>query len=325
MLHILDGESTAGTLKQTDVPGEKFPFRDALIEGPAPIGVEGLEWRRMRAQHLSDYYGLDEAKAANELELQEQALVKDHDEVILWFEHDLFCQVNLLYLLNWFTQHEPNGTKVSLISIDRFPGIEDFRGLGQLNPQQLAPLFGTRHQLTPQEWELGTKAWQAYCSPEPTRIVEVLRTDLSALPFLKRAFELHLRRFPSVHNGLGNIEQAGLDLIADGSARFGDLFPRFGAAHPVYGLGDCQFWLALKRMGDAKEPLLRISDGSHGELTSQSLLDKTFELTSAGRDVREGKADFVTLNGIDLWLGGVHLREGNVWRWDETKQAVKRE
>jgi hypothetical protein len=39
-------------------------------------------------------------------------------------------------------------------------------------------------------------------------------------------------------------------------------------------------------------------------------------ITETGQRVLQGQADFVELNGIDLWLGGVHLRADNLWRWD---------
>jgi hypothetical protein len=46
-------------------------------------------------------------------------------------------------------------------------------------------------------------------------------------------------------------------------------------------------------------------------------MERTVALTDAGRAVLEGREDRVRLNGIDRWLGGVHL-QGNEseWRWD---------
>ena len=40
-----------------------------------------------------------------------------------------------------------------------------------------------------------------------------------------------------------------------------------------------------------------------------------------------GDADHVDLNGVDRWIGGVHLRGHTVdWRWDEaTERIVGRE
>jgi hypothetical protein len=46
-------------------------------------------------------------------------------------------------------------------------------------------------------------------------------------------------------------------------------------------------------------------------------------ITDAGRAVLSGSADRVSLNGIDEWLGGVHLQgHANIWRWDEAQQRL---
>lgn len=325
MLHIHNGDSSANTARQSSLPGEHFAWREALIEGPAPAGVEDEEWRRLRAKHLAESYGVDLDKCERELLDQEQALARfsEHDEVVLWFEHDLFCQTNLLYLLNWFAQRDLGKTKLSLICIGEFPGKPNFRGLGELNTEQMASLFPSRHELSNAELKLATTAWQAYRSPDPTAIERLLAADTSALPFLGRAFQRHLARFPSMRNGLGRIEDRGLELIHNGFKNFIDLFSKFGDAEPVYGLGDSQFSLALRRMADAKAPLITRSNGDNQELNPEGIHRTAFEITKSGEAVLKGNADFVDLNGIDIWLGGVHLAgKENGWRWDEESRSL---
>jgi len=327
MLHIHNGESSAHTLGKSEIGGEQFAFRDALIAGPTPTGLTSEDWRRVRTQHLSDAYGIDSQECERDLLRQEQKLAgfPDHEEVVLWFEHDLFCQVNLIYLLDWFSQRDLGKTKLSLICASSFPGIKNFRGLGQLNADQLASLFDSRHEVTTTEMELAAAAWDAYCSPDPTTIETLLRNDASVLPFLRAALRGHLARFPSVRNGLGRIENRGLELIHTGLKEFVRLFPKFGDAEPVYGLGDFQFWLALRRLSDAREPLLNVTNRSarNGKLDSDKVRQFAFEITEKGEAVLRGEADFVELNGIDLWLGGLHLSEHDpLWRWDELKQSL---
>src|SRR5688500_12380055 len=98
MLHILNGETTEALLAQTAIPGERFSFRDALIAGPTP-SIEGEEWRGVRANHLAHAYDVELEKCERDLARQEEVFASfaGHDEVTLWFESDLFCQVNLLY------------------------------------------------------------------------------------------------------------------------------------------------------------------------------------------------------------------------------------
>src|SRR6266508_1132646 len=222
MLHIHNGDSSAETAKQSSLAGEQFAWRESLITGPTPSKLSADEWRRVRARHLSESYGVNEKECIRDLLSQEQTLASfpEHDEVILWFEYDLFCQVHLLYLLNWFSQRDLETTKLSLICIGNFPGKENFRGLGELNGEQLASLFPTRQQVTSQQLNLVTQAWHAYCSSDPGDIERVLRGDTSPLPFLRAALAAHLRRFPSTRNGLGRVENRALELIHSGVKRF---------------------------------------------------------------------------------------------------------
>ena len=325
MLHIHNGDSSANIANQSSLPGEHFPWRESLITGPTPAGLSGGEWRSVRAQHLSEAYGVDLQECERGLLDQEKKLssFEEHEEVVLWFEHDLFCQTNLLYLLNWFAQEDMGNTKLSLICIGEFPGKENFRGLGELNAEQMASLFPGRQQVTSSQLKLAELAWRAYCSPDPAELEKVAQTG-DLLPFLGQALQAHLRRFPSTRNGLGSIENKGLELIHGGSKTFVDVFPQFGVAEPIYGLGDAQFWLALQRLSGGRQPLLKIERGNNGgrELTPYIVHNAKFELTEPGKAVLRGEADFVELNGVDLWLGGVHLSPNNLWRWEESSGRI---
>src|SRR5438128_1455699 len=150
LLHIHNGESTARTLREFGFPGEHSAFQEVLMAGPAPGGVSPDEWLATRTKHLAEAYDLTLEDCRNNLLKQEAVLQRfsEHDEIILWFEHDLFCQINLIYLLDWFSKQSLGKRSLSLICIDKFGGVEDFRGLGQLTGEQLASLFDGRHQVT---------------------------------------------------------------------------------------------------------------------------------------------------------------------------------
>src|SRR5262249_59628778 len=47
------------------------------------------------------------------------------------------------------------------------------------------------------------------------------------------------------------------------------------------------------------------------------------QLTDAGARVLAGAADQIALNGIDRWIGGVHLQGHHVpWRWDDGTETI---
>ena len=325
MLQIFDGDSSAGTARNANLPGQHLAWREALICGPAPNNLSEAEFLEVRAQHLSSTYGADLHQVRSGLRAQHDALAsfQDHEEVVLWFEPDLFCQVHLVYLLNWFAQHELGHTKLSLICIDEFPGVPQFRGLGQLNEEQLASLFPQREAVTGAQLELATRAWQAYSSSDALNLMTLRDSDTSALPFLGRAVVRHLQRFPWTSTGLGRIESSALQLVADGHHLFKKLFPAFSRRESEYGLGDAQLYCALRLMADAPTPVLKQSGRTEPSDVAGMLLS-SFELTDDGREVLAGAQDFVAQNGIDQWLGGVHLLGPEAaWRWDrETEQLL---
>jgi hypothetical protein len=326
MLHIHNGDSAAGAAKKAAIPGEHLAWREALVCGPVPRGLSADEFRRVRAEHLASAYGVSIGKCERELRAQEDALsaFSDHEEVVLWFEHDLFCQVQLIYLLDWFAQHELGSTKLSLVCISEFPGVEYFHGLGQLNEAQLASLFPRRQEVSESQLQLGSKAWQAYSSPNPADLLSLMALDLSAMPFLERAFIKHLQRFPSTENGLGRIGNVGLGLIASGFQRFRSLFPAFVSRESEYGFGDAQLYLELKQLAKAPAPLVTVSSSVKGRSTDAAeILLSTFVLTDVGKAVLDRKDDFVRRNGIDAWVGGVHLQgHESDYRWEEDAQEL---
>ena len=322
MLHLHNGDSTAGTLRAANFPGTHFAFREALATGPASQGLSKDEWLAMRAHHLAGMAAQEAATVQQDLAAQDATLasLNQHDEIVLWFEHDLFCQIHLIHLLDRFARHPVAPARLSLICIGAFPGKPDFRGLGELTAEQMASLFDTRHEVTHTEFKLAQRAWQAFNSPNPPDLANLLNEDMSALPFLRGALLQHLARFPSVGNGLSRAENTLLALIAAGNADYMQLCSAFFAAEPAYGLGDLEIQRDLKRMADAPHPLLELT----GLNDAHVWRDVSCKLTATGQTVNAGRADFVALNGIDEWLGGTHLTNDNLWRWDEERKELTR-
>ncbi len=130
-----------------------------------------------------------------------------YDELVLWYEHDLFDQLNLIQVLSYLAGRGPWPKPVSLICIGSFPGRPRFKGLGELTTTELGPLFDTRQPVSDAQYRLAVQAWAAFRFPEPTAIEALLRTDTSALPYLAAALERHLEEFPSTVDGLSRTER----------------------------------------------------------------------------------------------------------------------
>jgi hypothetical protein len=301
MLHVTNGSSVS--LDASGLGGEVLVWADVLHEGPVPSRLNPDELTRVRSAFLDSLWPgerpASEGLAARDRTLAEHAA---HGEVTLWFEHDLFDQLQLIQILDWFRGHESAIDRLRLICIDTY--------LGRLTGSQLANLWPHRKRVTPAELELASEAWRAFRSPDPTDIERVLRADTSALPFLAGALLRHLQQFPSVENGLARTERQILELIDAGQRDFGSLFPADQLREERIFMGDCVFYRYLRGLCDCRHALVR---------EERSLEDRSrFALTPVGREVLAGQADHIRLNGINRWLGGVHLHGPEaLWRWNE--------
>jgi hypothetical protein len=306
MLHFTNGSSVS--LADTGLGGEVVCWADVLHEGPVPAGLSLEQLSRLRhtffASQWPDFdYTLEQRNAA----LQRFA---DHEEVVLWFEHDLYDQLQLIQILDWFHERDLGSTRLSMICIGAFPGVEPFHGLGQLTGVQLASLWPLRRAVTLAETALAAAAWRAFRSPDPVQIERLLLGDTTALPFLRAALIRHLQEFPSVENGLGRIQRQILELVEGGASTMQTLFPAQAAREESVFLGDTIFELHLRWLTECRNPLLEASGGN-------------YRVTQAGREVLNGRADQVRLNGSNRWLGGVHLNGSEaLWRWDEGRRRL---
>jgi hypothetical protein len=97
VLHVTNGDGAAAKLRGV-VDGEVLPWRDALHDGPVPP-VAPDELRAVRARHLAARFGVDERRALADMEARDGALL-GAERVVLWFEHDLYDQLQLLQVLS---------------------------------------------------------------------------------------------------------------------------------------------------------------------------------------------------------------------------------
>jgi hypothetical protein len=145
-----------------------------------------------------------------------------------------------------------------------------------------------------------------------------------ALPFLSDALWRHLQQFPSKRNGLSRSENQVLEVIANGVTALGQVYR---ASHhdreEAVFLGDDTFAIYVERLSAGREPLVlqengQIVEAPQGREYSPEFWKSKVMLTPVGRAVLEGTADHVRINGIDRWLGGVHLSGTEIrYRWDE--------
>lgn len=300
MIHIHNGDVTAETARKAGLPGEHVAFREALVGGPVR---EGDDWIAVRARFLSEAHDNDLLRTSNALFEQEQMLAasKAHDEVILWFEHDLFCLVHLLYVI----QRVPVST-TSLIWHDH--------PIGELKPEELWRLYRRRVGINAEMVAIAREAWRAYTAEDPRGLNAFLANSPREFPFLGEGLSLHAARFPSIRNGLGVVEQRILEFISEGATDFEALFNRFWRAQPRFGFGDSEILRHLRDLSARRIPLATI-------IEAENVRKIAVAITEQGQATLAGAND-IEVNGIDSWLGGVHLTPATLFRWDSQRCEI---
>ncbi len=328
LLHVTNGESAANTLRQAAIGGAVLPWQDALHEGPVPA-LPRLELLRTRARFLADCGWGDRQALLSSLERRDRQLLealRDNLQVVLWFEHDLYDQLQLLDVLA-LAQTAPAAPE--LIVIGSFPGKPSFAGLGELTAGELETLWPSRRRAEPAALERAAGAWSALQAPEPTALAEWATRETTHLPFLASALLRLLEELPAQTDGLSGTERHALEVIACGAHTPPEAFVAAQRLEDAPFLGDTWFYRTLSALGQGTTRLVETDNGtalppppplSDGRLFARLRL----RLTATGERMLHGRADRVELLGIDRWIGGTHLTPENAWRWNSSERKLVR-
>lgn len=321
--HVANGSCTTRLIEAAGLPGTTSLWADPLHDGPVPGDLADGDLLEVRARHLGG--GASAAvDPLNDLRRWRDAIAAHdrYDELVLWYEHDLFDQLNLVQVLPWIRERLPSEATVSLVCVGTFRHHPDFKGLGELTPAEIAELFGARERVRHAQYALAAHAWDGFRAAAPEALDDLRRGDTEALPYLAPAITRLLEEYPWTRDGLSRSERRLLALAAPGPTTLATLLPHMTEPGDVLHVTDSH----LADLADTlarTSPALLVADAMDD---ADGPLDRLVALTAAGDDVLAGRRDRVRLCGVDRWIGGVHLQgHAGVWRWDADAQQVRRE
>jgi hypothetical protein len=326
LLHVTNGESAGNTLRQTGLGGAVLPWQDVLHEGPVPAGPR-RELRAVRAGFLSECGWGSRRAILSSLERRDRTLadaLRGGVHVVLWFEHDLYDQLQLLDVLA--LAHDAGGSP-ELIVVDSFPGRPSFHGLGELTADELETLWPARRAAAPELLAAASRAWDAIRAPEPTALAELAVQGTPELPLLAPALLRLLEELPAPGDGLSATERRALEAIAAGARTPQSAFLAAQQLEPAPFQGDTWFFRTLAELGRGDARLVETRDGEPlpappplGD--GPAFVGLALRLTENGGRVLRGEADRVALLGLDRRLGGTHVTPAAVWRWDPAARRL---
>src|SRR3954447_2628520 len=206
VLHVTNGDAVARELAAL---GEVLSWDDVLHEGPVPPQAPAL-LRETRAHFLAAAGLTDLATARSRLRARDERLdaVDFSTRVVLWFEDDLYDQLQLIQVLDRLAsggdamrRSRPLGP-VQLVVLPRGPRtflrdrMAAARGLGE------------------HEHELARRAWAAFTAPDPLRVQDAWLAGTPGLPDLAPALERLLEEHPATTDGLARTDREILEALA---------------------------------------------------------------------------------------------------------------
>lgn len=300
-----------------------FSFR--FVWGPLPSPDELATYLAARSDkhgpgtHWSDYAyrwrGATKARKAFGL----LEFCRHYETIELWFDPGPNDQLQLVWLLDYFSSHPEIVARLKLRIIDYY--------LLGASREELVRWKRPAVDVTRSELETASATWQAYRAPTPQACFDLLRRDLSALPLLRPALSDLLEELPSSATGLGATEMRLLELIASGYGRTNALFYLWGLRRRRI-FRDFEIGSLLEGLAQGPRPAiaglddaLRTIDTDNLRLRDEAYKRSRLSLTESGKAIVAHEEDFSRHNPIDRWWGGTRLTNDRLWRWDPVLTA----
>jgi hypothetical protein len=242
MFHILNGDALLQQFPST-IPGRKLVVRECLVDGPVTgISLEGLFSTRLK--YMAQTYRVEEVSYAEKTirEFNRMRTIPEGATVYLWFEDDLFCQVNAWFVASIFDAM-PHDLKICWVT----PSSDLELGFGGMDSKELYSAY--KHASPIKRDDLSTLAtmWPAYQHQDFSSLIQLAVALQPILPMLPAAVAAHIERFPA--DGSPGRPQRVLQALQQeyGKDNFGKAFQEFSRTQAIYGFGDLQ----VKRIWDS--------------------------------------------------------------------------
>ncbi len=289
LLHITNGDSFTSRLQSLQFKGDVITWREMLCEGKTLSTVGSESFWKTRFEFLHKNYKVSKSWFIEKTLKEYRSLCnhKQQDQIVLWFEYDLFCQINMLAVLSWLKQHRRHA-EISLVCSGKVEDSPKLHGLNELNDDKLMELYDNRKVLSQDDIEYADYIWQLYCSDNPIRLENQIANNDFQFEYLSDALKTHLKRFPTIKNGLNDLENHILEVAKNQKPKskkelMGDLLTDQG----FYGFGDTQY----DRMISSLKPLFSSFD--------------PVKLTKKGLGVLKQEANYYSeIRDNQIYLGG---------------------
>lgn len=239
IFHVLPGDSLVEEFKKTGIDGEIVVFRDAMIAGPIDAETPFEFWDQRARFVLAEYFE-DEIDYHERVadEIERLSSVEAEDEILLWFEYELFCSVNMWFCISLLADSGASIYRVEPIVLSK---ANKWKGFGQLGPDELQRCYEAKQLLTDADIKLGTDLWNAYRTQDHAQLLVLANSATPRFPYLVDVCKAAIEQDTMPKRILSEI-------VAEGIGEFDQIFPEFTRRAGVYGFGDLQVERLLDKL-----------------------------------------------------------------------------
>lgn len=320
-----NGDSASSKIEELKLADKVVPWRDILHEGPVEGHMPLAKRSETRAKFIQDFDGGDPSEILKGFKERDKTLfyLNEYSKVELWFEHDLYDQLQLLQILD-FAHHNLEQQDFYIVQTNDY--------LGEMHDDAFQSLPTLAKPVTQEMKAYASKAWHALTQKTPVNLIRVL--DNKDMPFTAPAIRRLVMEYPDSRTGLPTSIFNAFTLLLNGPASVGKLFEHMQNCELAKFMGDLSFAKYIDEFGTCLQPLIAgenviystsKASGRQNLEQIQNYFKQKIHLTEFGRKVMERDANHVSKNGINRWICGVHLTPENLYFYDMKRAKIVRE
>jgi|SRR5690242_19720272 len=235
--HVLNGDALAHGFPEAKIPGEIAMVREGLIEGDSSGETLDDFWRSR-----AGFMGLTSAEYHKGVASEFQKLIEapDKSEFNLWFEYDLFCQVNMWFVIS-LLKKLPREKSIFAVYTSHLKRDDKhfWTGYGPATTEELKRCFAKRTLLGERDVRFGEGLWKAYRNGDLEALRVQSKTGSAAYPYIEEVVKAHADRFPQ-EGETGRPERVVEEIVRNVSTDFPAVLAEFWKRESIYGFGDLQ-------------------------------------------------------------------------------------
>lgn len=317
LVHIASGgEMTGPILRRIFRSHVVVSLKDTLSFGPIRRGLSPDAWGHMRASFWLESPSDDQPERVQDWATLFRVVraASGQTGFVIWLGQTVAEYLSMIWSVVVLRELGISDRRIFYVLVASDASTGDIPSLVGMDEKGLRTQWGRARAVSEAESDLIVRAWNAWSSADPHHLWQFAETRESAIPNLvDRVGRLRLH-YPALPSGLDRISRNLLEICAAAGPDTPRVIAKLLDARYQGDPDEVPPQLALRRLmrfGDRRlaHPLLHLEGDPQEPYTTR------LRLTEMAERVLAGDANHVDLNGIDEWIGGVHLAAppGPVW------------